>query len=63
MRRLFDSKVTRFARPWTMEIADQEPEKFNRRKFARPLKLLLRPRPPDTVGIEPAFDTSSLQKI
>src|SRR5882757_349862 len=24
MRRLFDSKVTRFARPWTMEIADQK---------------------------------------
>jgi hypothetical protein len=24
MRRLFDSKVTRFARPWAMEIADQK---------------------------------------
>src|SRR5882672_7053623 len=61
MRRLFDSKVTRFARPWTIEIADQKSEKFNRRKFARPLKPLLRPRQPDTVEMEPAFDISSLQ--
>jgi alkylhydroperoxidase family enzyme len=45
-----------------MEIVDQKSENFNRRKFARPLKLLLAPRPPDTVGIEPAFDTSSMKK-
>src|SRR3977135_3823278 len=62
MRRLFDSDVTRLARPRTMEIVDQKSENFNRRKFARPLKLLLAPRPPDTVGIEPAFDTSSMNK-
>jgi hypothetical protein len=60
MRRLFDSDVTRFARPRTTEIADQKMEKFNRREFARPIKLLLWPRQPDTVGMEPAFDISSL---
>jgi hypothetical protein len=62
MRRLFDSDVTRFARTLTMKIADRKSEKFNRRKFARPLNLLLWPRQPGTVGMEPAYDISSLQK-
>jgi len=62
MRRLFDSDVTRFVLLRRMKIADQKSEKFNRREFARPLKLLLRLRQPDTVGMEPAFDKCSLQK-
>jgi len=60
MRRLFDSDVTRFARPRTMEIADQKTEKVTAGEFARPIKLLLWPRQPDTLGMEPAFDISSL---
>jgi hypothetical protein len=46
-----------------MEIADQKRKSLIAGEFARPIKLLLWPRQPDTLGMEPAFDISSPAKI